>query len=94
MHTKWHSSKEAAHQYRKTQEFQVLSLGQEEPVEEETANHSSILAWKTPWREEPGRPQSTGLLRDTKCEHPFIFDIDMSLANSVCICFWSIMCLV
>ena len=53
MHTKWHSSKEAAHQYRKTQEFQVLSLGQEEPVEEETANHSSILASKIPWTEEP-----------------------------------------
>ena len=36
------------------QETQVQSLGQEDPMEEETATHSSILAWKTPWTEEPG----------------------------------------
>ena len=30
------------------------SLGQEGPLEEEMANHSSILAWETPWTEEPG----------------------------------------
>ena len=53
MHTKWLSSKESTHQYRKTQEFQVLSLGQEEPMEKETANHSSILALEIPWTEEP-----------------------------------------
>ena len=33
-------------------------LGQEDPLEEEMATHSSILAWKIPWREEPGRLQS------------------------------------
>ena len=38
---------------------QVPSLGQEDPLEEETAPHSSILAWKIPWAEEPGRLQST-----------------------------------
>ena len=32
----------------------VRSLGQEDPPEKETANHSSILAWKIPWIEEPG----------------------------------------
>ena len=32
----------------------VPSLGQEDPLEKETATHSSILAWKVPWREEPG----------------------------------------
>ena len=32
----------------------VLSLGQEDPLEEEMATHSSILAWEIPWREEPG----------------------------------------
>ena len=36
------------------QETQVPSLGEEDPLEEETANYSSILAWKIPWAEEPG----------------------------------------
>ena len=39
------------------------SLGQEDPVEKEMATHSSILAWRIPWMEEPGRLQSTGLQR-------------------------------
>ena len=39
----------------------VQSLGQEDPVEEEMATHSSILAWKLPWTEEPGGLQSLGL---------------------------------
>ena len=42
------------------QETQVPSLGQEDPLEEEMAMHSSILAWKIPWREQPGRQQSIG----------------------------------
>ena len=37
------------------QETQVQSLGREAPLEEEMAPHSSILAWRTPWTEEPGR---------------------------------------
>ena len=36
------------------QETQVLSLGQEDPLEKEMATHSSILAWRIPWIEEPG----------------------------------------
>ena len=43
------------------QETQVQSLGGEDPLEEEIATHSSILAWKIPWTEEPGRLQSVGL---------------------------------
>ena len=39
------------------------SLGQENPLEEEMATRSSILAWKIPWMEEPGRLQSMGLQR-------------------------------
>ena len=35
------------------QQMQVQSLGQEDPLEKEMATHSSILAWKIPWREEP-----------------------------------------
>ena len=39
---------------QETQETRVPSLGQEEPLEEGMATHSSILAWKIPWTEEPG----------------------------------------
>ena len=39
----------------------VQSLGQEDPLEKEMATHSSILAWRIPWTEKPGRPQSMGL---------------------------------
>ena len=45
------------------QETQVQLLGQEDPLEKETATHSSILAWKTPWMEGPGGLQSMGLQR-------------------------------
>ena len=41
----------------------VLSLGWEDPLEKGTAAHSSILAWRIPWTEEPGRLQSMGLQR-------------------------------
>ena len=41
----------------------VQSLGQEDPLEEEMAACSSVLAWKIPWIEEPGRLQSVGLQR-------------------------------
>ena len=37
------------------QETQVQSLGQEDSLEKEMANHSSVFAWKIPWTEEPGR---------------------------------------
>ena len=42
------------------QETQVRSLGQEDPLEEEIATHSSILAWEIPWTEEHGGLQSVG----------------------------------
>ena len=41
-------------------ETQVLSLGQEDPLKKGMATHSSILAWRIPWTEEPGRLQSMG----------------------------------
>ena len=41
----------------------VRSLGQEDPLEKEMATHSSILAWRIPWTEEPGRLQSVGSQR-------------------------------
>ena len=43
-----------------TQESRVRSLGWEDPLEEGVATHSSILAWRIPWTEEPGRLQSVG----------------------------------
>ena len=45
------------------QETQVRSLGQDNPLEKEMATHSSILAWKIPWSEEPDRLQSMGSQR-------------------------------
>ena len=41
-------------------ETQVRSLGREDPLEKEMRIHSSTIAWKIPWTEEPGRPQSMG----------------------------------
>ena len=41
-----------------TLETQVRSLGREDPLEKEMATHSRTLAWRIPWREEPGRVQS------------------------------------
>ena len=40
--------------------MQIQSLGQEDPLEEEMATHSRILAWKIPWTEEPGGLQCMG----------------------------------
>ena len=48
---------------QETQEMQVLSLGQEDPLEEEMATHSSILAWRIPWTGESVRLQSMGSQR-------------------------------
>ena len=42
------------------QEMQVPSMGQEDPLEEEIPTHSSSLAWRIPWTEEPGNLQSVG----------------------------------
>ena len=63
------------------QETQVLSLGQEDPLEKEMASHSSILNWKIPWREEPGglppmgsqRVRHTERLTHTNLYNTFIY---------------------
>ena len=44
-------------------EIRVQSLGEEDLLEKEMATHSSILAWKIPWMDEPGRLQSAGSQR-------------------------------
>ena len=48
---------------KEIQEMWVQSLDREDPLEEEMAIHSSILAWKIPWTEEPGGLQSMGSQR-------------------------------
>ena len=47
-------------------ETQVRSLGWEDPLEKEMATHSSILAWKISWTEEPGGLQSMGLQSEAR----------------------------
>ena len=59
---RWHRSKETACQCRRY-EMWVRSLDREDPLEKEMATHSSTLAWKIPWMEDPGSLQSMGSQR-------------------------------
>ena len=54
-------------------ETQVQSLGQEDSLEKEMAPHSSTLAWKIPWMEEPGRLQSMGVAKSRTRLKDFTF---------------------
>ena len=61
-----HAASRVAQQLRTglpVQEIQIWSLGRRDPLEEEMATHSSILAWEIPWTEERGGQQSTGSQR-------------------------------
>ena len=58
------------------QETKVRSLGWEDPLEKAMAPHSSTLAWKIPWTEEPDRLQSMGLQR---VRHDFSLSLSLSL---------------
>ena len=57
----------------------VQSLGQEDPLEKEMATHSSILAWKIPWTEEPGRLQS---MASQRVGHDWATSLSLSLSLS------------
>ena len=46
---------------QETEETKIRSLGREDPLEEEMEAHSSVLAWRIPWTEEPGGLQSVGV---------------------------------
>ena len=48
------------------QERRIQSLGWEDPLEKRIATHCSILSWRIPWTEEPGRPESIGLQRSRR----------------------------
>ena len=61
-------------------ETRVQSLGQEGPLEKEMATHSSILAWRIPWTEEPGRLQSKGLQR---VRHDSATSLSLSLSRLI-----------
>ena len=52
------------------QETRIRSLGREDPLEKEMASHSSILAWRIPWTEEPGGLQSMGSQESDTTERP------------------------
>ena len=54
---------------QETQKTWIPSLGQEHPLEQEMAIHSSILAWKSPWTEEPGGLQFRGCKESDTTEH-------------------------
>ena len=56
----WHSGKDSACQCRRHRRHGFNSLGWEDPLEKEMVIHTSILAWETPWTEEPGGLQFTG----------------------------------
>ena len=66
------------------QETQVRSLGGEDPLEKEMATHSSILAWRITWTEEPGGLQSMGLQR---VEHDTEWTLSKQV-SCVCVCVW------
>ena len=64
------------------QETRVWSLGREDPLEKEMAIHSSIIAWKIPWTEEPGRLQSMGSQRvehDWATSHAYVHTLYVGL---------------
>ena len=69
---------------QETQEMQVHSLGEEDPLEKGMATHSSILAWEVPWTEEPGGLQSMGSQRaghNWATEHTHTHRVKRTLAE-------------
>ena len=62
---------------------QVQSLPWQDPMEEEMATHSNILAWKIPWAVEPGRLHSIRLQRSDTIEHSCITEIDKILKGFI-----------
>ena len=60
------------------QETRIQSLGREDPLEKEMTTHSSILAWKIPWTEEPGRLQS---MESQRVGHDFFKAEEWNLSN-------------
>ena len=72
------------------QETQVRSLGQEDPLEEEMATPSSILAWEMPRTEEPDGPQSMGSLRVSTTERLHFHALEKEMATHSSVLAWRI----
>ena len=68
------------------QEMWVRSVGWDDPLEKEMSTHSSILAWKITWTEEPGRLQSTGSQR---VRHDLATKQQMCVCVCVCVCVYT-----
>ena len=68
-------------------ETQVRFLGWEDPLEKDMATHSSTLAWRIPWKEEPGRLQSMGLQR---VRHDWVTNYYYPLIIQYALDFWVI----
>ena len=66
------------------QEMQVPSLGQEDPLKEEMATHSSILAWRIPWAENLVGYSPCGLRESDMTEHTHVLDFALKLTYSNC----------
>ena len=82
---RWHSGTEPDLPMQETQETWVRSQGREDPLEDEIATHSSILAWRIPWIEKPGGLQSTGSQRvrrdwatENICTPTFYWDVALT----------------
>ena len=67
------------------QEIRVQSLGWKDPLQKGTATHSSILAWRIPRREEPGRLQSMGLQRVSLGHYQEKADSPVCLDYMICL---------
>ena len=73
------------------QETWVQSLGQEDPLEKKMATRSTTLAWRIPWREEPGRLQSMGSQRVDATERlhfHFILILPYVLPRAISLCLY------
>ena len=70
---------------QETQERWVQSLGQKDSLEKKMATHSSILAWKTPWMEEPGGPESIGSQSRTQ-QRAHTHTYRHVIVSGVCVC--------
>ena len=69
-------------------ETRVRSLGWEDPLEKEMATHSSTLAWRIPWREEPGRLQS---MVSQRVGHDWVTSLSLSAMYESSCCFTSVL---
>ena len=67
---------------QETYETWIPSLGQEDPLEESKTTHSSILAWRIPWTEEPGGLRSIGLHRTGQDGSDLVCIVDLQPCGS------------